>query len=516
MKTRKAVLAKILAAVLAVTVAVPGALPVNAAKVVTTTETENAETQDIWTQALEEGNVGGTQMWNFQSGSGNRNDNDDFSSASGPAVSYASNWNVTYSEENPTTISLDLYPNGTVEHMRFGILVKYIDPTHWAYINYDAQKSGNHWMLQNDGATYPDIDGLAGVTLSDNAYTNVKIRYLSAGQIEVTVTPDGGEPVIATLDNAILGELETYAVDNSMPIHFGFKGGTWSTQYTNINFKNVKKGTGETLADVDFDSCGWTWVKPDVAGQVMTGTDYVGGTNYGVLDAKEGAAVSAVSELTDFANGTVSAVIRQPGSVNFAVDAKYSAEGEKVQIGYNGSKWYQTVGTAVTNLDNVTFVPESGKDYTVSLEIVNDSLSASITPAEEGAEAVQLVSGVDVSGVAAGSIAFEAGNGTELWVRDVDYTKVVKADPTELQEAYDTVKAEKGETNTDNKYYSDTWTAYEEALTAVKDFLEDEAAEKTPNEVNTLKNTLTAKANALRLVDKTDLENKYNELKEKE
>lgn len=522
---QKRFLAKALALALAVTTVLPGAITANAAKVVTNTSVSQAET-GTWSPELGKGNVGGIQMWNFQSGSNNRNNNSDFSATDGPAVTYASNWDVTYGDTSTKAISMDLYPNGTVSNMRFGILIKYIDPTHWAYINYDDQNSSNKWMLQykaDSGESYPGIPELSGVSLTNGEYTNVKVEYVSASTIRVTVTPNGGEAVSADLTNSVLEELETYAATaqdgGAAPIRFGLKGGTYSNQYTNINIRNVQKDDEEVI----FSDCGWTWVRKGendepLAGQVMTDSDIVGGTNYAVVNGKEAETVSSISDLTDFEGGTVSAVLRsRTDTVKFALDAKYTAEG-KVSVGYDGTQWYYTVGSTVTPVTGVDLAPVRNTDYTVNMTINDGKLTATAAaPAEEGAEAVPvtIVSEADVSSVAAGSIAVEAPQGSEVWVRDVSYTKVTKADPTELQAEYDRVKEAAGEENTDNKYYSDKWTTYKEKLDAVAEFLASDE-EVAPADAAAKKTELTNAFNGLELVDKTALQSRYDELKDQE
>ena len=187
---KKSILAKVLAATLAVTAVLPGAMTVNAAKIVTTSTGTNVETSGTWSPELGAQNIGGQETWHLKSSSANNNINTDYAAETAPAVILAAGNDMTMETDVDKTISVDLYPNRTLANMRFGIMVKYVDSTHWAYLNYDLDK----WLLEYkcDSLTgYPQISGMTN--LEDNKFANVKIEYLESGSVKVTVTPEGSE-----------------------------------------------------------------------------------------------------------------------------------------------------------------------------------------------------------------------------------------------------------------------------------------------------------------------------------
>lgn len=521
MKNRKAFLAKVLAAAVAVTTVLPGAITANAATVITTTSKENAEKTDTWAPEMKAAHLGGEAYWHLQSSATtNNNNNSDYSLETAPAVilDLAQDLTVDAEAEKPDTVSVDIYPNGTSANMRFGIMVKYVDPTHWAYLNYDVGR----WLLEykcDSINNYPTISELGSASLSDNQDTRVTVTYTAADQLDITYTPQGGDTITASIkdesyDN-VLSALETYAATAAdgepAPIRFGFKAGTFSTNVTDVNLKNMELNGESMMTDE------WGWVL-EREGQVFEGNDIIGGQDYMVVDASEAqeAVVSTDTSVTDFENGTVSAVIRATAEKQaFAVAAKYTESGA-IKVGYDGTTWYYTVGSAKTPISGVPALTAE-RDFVLSMTVEKGKLSANVIPAdvEEGTEAVSLVSDADVTAVAAGSIALEAAAGTELWVRSVNYTKKTASAPTALQDEYDRVLALTGTTNTDNKYYSDKWEAYQNALSDVKDTL-DQDIEITPASANEKQTALTAAYNGLALVDKTNIQSKYDELKVKE
>lgn len=180
---RKALLAKALAVALAVSVVIPGAVNVNAAVIVTRTQVTGAEKRDTWSPELGAVSVGGESYLHLQSSdTNNNNNNSDYSLEVAPAVILDMSRDLSQAENKE--ISVDLYPNGTVNNMRFGIMVKYVNPTNWAYLNYDV---GN-WLLEyrcGDNTAYPSIGGLSA--MENNQNTNVKIEYTAADTIKVTL-----------------------------------------------------------------------------------------------------------------------------------------------------------------------------------------------------------------------------------------------------------------------------------------------------------------------------------------
>lgn len=75
---KKSILAKVLAATLAVTAVLPGAMTVNAAKIVTMSTGTNVETSGTWSPELGAQNIGGQETWHLKSSSANNNINEDY------------------------------------------------------------------------------------------------------------------------------------------------------------------------------------------------------------------------------------------------------------------------------------------------------------------------------------------------------------------------------------------------------------------------------------------------------
>lgn len=537
MKKRKAFLAKVLAAAIAVTTVLPGAMTAQAAGMIAaTTSRENAQTADTWSQEFGEGNVGGQPTWHLKSGVNNNNVNTDYSTAEAPAVILDTKQDMTFVEGQTKSFSVDLYPNGTIADMRFGIMLKYVDATHWAYLGYDQGASSKWFLEYNTGtSSYPSVSGLAD--LEDNKYTKIEVTYTANNAVAVKVTPEGGTATEATIDDtsvtgagAALEALETYAAtagenQGKVPIRMGFKAGYYNNAATDMNLKDLTVN-GAVTAFGDFE-----WVKvrttgedgnvveSEREGQIFEEGDIVGGVDYAVLAVGEaqGTVATSDSSLTDFMNGTVSAVIRpQAENQKFALAAKYTDAGA-VKVGFDGAKWYYTVGDATTPIEDAAALAKD-TDYTLSMAFAGGKLSASViaVDAAEGTEATALASDVDVAAVAAGSIAFET-EGADLWVRNVSYTKKTLSEPTELSQAVATVKTAKGENNDANEYYTEQWTAYAEALSAAQQFLDGDE-EKTASEVATLKSNLETKANAMKKVTEsseyTTLKNLYDGVKD--
>lgn len=505
MKARKRILATLLSIAVAATTVLPGTLTVSAASIVTETAGQGVETQTTWSEAMEKKNVGGEFYWHLQSSATtNNNVNNDYSAETAPAIILDYDKDLTFNGE-PSTICVDIYPNGTLSSMRFGIMLKYAGPTNWAYLYYDGG-----WGFEynydgcTDGQKWGTVSGIP--SLVDNQDRTVKITYVSASEVQVSVISGEEESEPVSIERDALAAVEEWAKTagedgSAIPVHFGFKAGTYSGTITDVNLKNMSLNGEDVMND------NWDWVVSR-DGQVFTPDDVIGGTNYAVLNGK----TSSYSGLEDFANGTVSAVVRPvTDNAKFALAAKYTDAGS-VQVGYDGSRWYYTVGTAKTQA-NANLAVEKDKDYQINMTIDDGKLSANVALAEEGAAEQAVASNVDVSGVAAGKIAVSAEAGTELWIRNVNYNKVVKSEPTDLIAKYDELAASIGTANTDNKYYSDLWSAYETALNEAKTMI-DSNDNITQAEANAKQTAMERAATRLEAVDKTALEARYNEYKD--
>ena len=492
---RKALLAKALAFALAVSVVAPGAVNVNAAVIVTRTQVSGTETKDTWSPELGSVSVGGESYLHLQSSAtNNNNQNSDYSLEVAPAVILDMERDMRQIEDQ--AISVDLYPNGTVANMRFGIMVKYVNATNWAYLNYDVGK----WLLEyryGDDTAYPTIEGLSAMANNEN--TNVKIEYTEEDTIKVTLTKEDSTVEEGTITVNALAQLDELAASSGAEVRFGFKAGTYSTNITDVNLRNMKVGDESLMDDK------WDWVVGR-EGQVFE-PQLVGGTEYAVVDAADGDVVSADTDVSDFTDGTVSAKI-MPVSDNpaFALDARYSESG-KVQVGYADGKWYYAVNGTKTQADG----PQIAKDtlYEVSVTIDGSKLSAKVSTDAGETILADAVEAAGLADLAAGGAALEAKAGTVVYVKDVNYTKVVKTKPQALEDKYDAVK---DTSNADNKYYSDGWSKFAAALDDAKAMI-DSDDEITQAQANAMLTKLTSAFNGLELVNKSELQALYDEVK---
>ena len=416
---------------------------------------------------------------------------------------------MKYTEGETKSISMDIYPNGTAAKMRFGIMVKYVDATHWAYLNYDV----GSWLLEyNNGSSsssYPSVSGLT--TLTDNQDTNVTINYTAAGTLEVVMTPEGGDAYTATIDDSasgfgnILSALDTYAAENDMTVRFGFKAGTYTkdgvSNLTDVNLKNM------TLNDASIMEDEWSWVV-EREGQVFDKDDIIGGTDYVVLTTSD----NIDTTLTDFENGTVSMdILPVSDNIGLEIGVKYvsdSTTGTTAGIAYDEEKWYSAVVGSDSTERNECNGPVLAKDteYTLTITIAEGKMSAAVTAGET---VTTLAEDIDVSALPAGSIAM---SGTGVYIKNLDYTKITKSSPEALESRYEELK---DLNNDDNRYYSDTWAAFVEARDAAKAMI-DSDDEITPAEATAVLNTLNSKYNNLAEVNKTALTARYDALKDTE
>ena len=469
MKTRKRILATLLSVAVAATTVLSGAVMTNAATIVTTTDGTAIETEDAWSESMELKNIGGEFYWHLVSSEQNNNINNDYAAATAPAIILDYERDMTFNGE-ASNVNVDIYPNGTTANMRFGIMIKYVDSTHWAYLNYDHK-----WMLEykcDSLSGYPNISELSGISLADYKDTNIKISYESAGTITLLYTESGEESISVTIDNEVISALENYAktagVDEAgnptgeaVPIHFGFKAGSYDDtsnsgvyQLTDVNLKNM------TLNDENMMNDNWDWVV-DREGQVFVPDDIIGGTNYVALNGES----STYSGLTGFINGDISGIFR-PVTDN----AKFALASGSVAVGYDGA-WYYQVGNTKTPAGASPAVTKES-DYAISMTIENGKLTATAAPATEGATPVTIANNVTVPATALGAIALKAEAGTEVWVRDVNFEKREYAEATELENKYNEVKAEADTNNPDNKYFTTAWDNFKTAVDNAKELLD--------------------------------------------
>lgn len=383
MKTRKAFLAKVLAVAVAITSVLPGgALTAKAAPQLQTTESskwmymddngvfkmspENwldastNEQADVFGDVLTIGS--GLQTWHFSSSSTSGNGHEALSEQGAAACAYASGMDIS-SKGVRRIMTFDLVPLSNADKLRFGIMLKYVDADHWAYLGYDAPGEGasaGNWYIQwklGDEASkwssdYPhtDKDGdevaaggeneaFSSIKFENNKYVRVQIVYESSTDITVTITPlasetdeDGNVTLTpneegakeAALSYSDFGGLREYANEQEKEIYFGFIGGTFNGAVTDMNIVNVQNGAyaenSDTLVEpmtaVKYNNCKWKTPKPTITNIEDIITRQAVGTvetyaSIGDIDGTAPADTTIYSKfVTGFEEGKISADLR--------------------------------------------------------------------------------------------------------------------------------------------------------------------------------------------------------------
>ncbi|MCM1224304.1 MAG: leucine-rich repeat domain-containing protein [Lachnospiraceae bacterium] len=339
MRARKAFFAKVMAAAIALTSVLPSSLLVQAATIETVAEpVTGAEATSNWNTPLgPKVNEGGVETWKFVAGKGDGNDNTDYSTAGAAAVTYASKLDISAKmptemtpgdpdNENNLKFNYSVYTEkGSFEKMKFGIMVEYIDPTHWFYVGYDWYPHENpdgtpnsgwatnypthgHWYCEynlGSGKKWPNIDGLIknaagtkGIDLEDNMFRNIEIEYVRDNAIQITVKEMGQvDPVTGAVtedpngrtvsvrladkdyelqDNETLNQNVTRLEDNAFQTlasyqptkadgkDYGRYMGFKISNGSTMNIQNVTsnyKNLAGDLQPIAFEDFGWKWVK---------------------------------------------------------------------------------------------------------------------------------------------------------------------------------------------------------------------------------------------------------------
>lgn len=434
---KKTFLARVLAVAVTITAVLPGggALTANAATIQTTQEGWKIERDnDNWDGSFDDAlNLGGVQTWHLQSSLTDGNGHKDLSVATGTdnaaATVYAKGIDITAPDTTEAgktrKLSFDIYPKGTVSDMRFGVLLKYVDATHYVYLGLHNR---NHWFLEwGPGITtstgedrYTDaITDLEAFSLEDNKFHRITIEYLSSSQIKVTMQKmkeqpkdDGSEEtewvvdatqaaVETTLNNEAIRAVKTYAVSTqspaeAKPIYFGFLGGTYTgtegTVLTDVDIANVQTNVTDPsqMESLRYAYCDWTSPKPGADPGKILQVNSIGGVNYRSVDADAGedkTLINSMEELADFEDGTISAVLRpylmlgsgdaveRPFYLNTRVVSAQEPE-TSVKVGYNGTSWGYQIGSGQFQAVQSAAKPKRMHDYKVDVTFNKGKMSA--------------------------------------------------------------------------------------------------------------------------------------------
>ena len=325
-------------------------------------------------------------------------------------------------DQNHRKLSFDIYPKGDVTQSRFGILLKYVDPTHFVYLgNHNKEGKNNTWYLEwgsginhtENGHNYTGaISGLTSFVLEQNKFHRITIEYLNSREIKITmqkmkkkseaetekewVVDESQSPVTTTLNNDAIYKVKQYVVSNSAPdgqklIHFGFLGGAMDGEGTDVDIANVMTNVNDItkMESLRYGYCGWTSPRAGDSAKTLLTFDSVGGVNYlsvNAEDSKEDKTLfNKMSALQDFREGTVSAVLRpfiELGNqndvekefyLNTRVVTPASPNAPAIKVGYNGTAWGYKIGSETfTPVENAA-KPKRMHDYKVDVTFSADN-----------------------------------------------------------------------------------------------------------------------------------------------
>lgn len=398
----KRILAKVLAAAVVATSILPGwGLKTEAAPKIQTETTSQwmhkesdgrfSITQDNWLNAETNAKfekwgptklVGaGISTWRLASSETDGNTNGDMSADTGdktnsaPACVYASGIDITSQPDERKVMRFVFYPQDDYQYdqIRLGIMLKYVDSTHWAFLGYNGRDWWVEWKMGDQGSW---ADAGQGYTNSENQsvdswnpdlrtmrmekdqHFRITLTYEDASHIKLRMAvcdrteDEEGKPVLvekegsakeAVLDFKIFEDLRTYAQEGetAKEIHMGFVAGTHPTStnkpLTDINIENVmmgalvKKAEGENptaestnaadwktpLALINYEDCEWMSPKEGKEAEDILIQQLVGeGITYAAIgdpendDKKNPNATIYNKTVTDFTEGEVSSVLR--------------------------------------------------------------------------------------------------------------------------------------------------------------------------------------------------------------
>lgn len=438
MKKAKAFLARVLTAAVMITSLLPGTgMTANAATIQTTANGWKVERENSnWSGSFDdELNLGGVQTWRLQSAatSGSANGHEDLSASDAARTVYANALDITAPDQTENEdenagrrkISFDIYPKGTAANMRFGVLLKYVDATHYVYL---GNHSNNNWFLEwGPGITTSTgntrytgaIEDLNAFSLENNKFHRITIEYLSSSEIKITmqkmkeqavegsdrtewVIDETQEEVTTTLNNEAILAVKTYAISgqspgNYKPIRFGFLGGTYQGTRTDVDIANVQANIQDIneMTSWRYGYCDWTSPRTGDNVEEILKVTSIGGVNYRSIDALTSETpktlYNTMDELQDFSEGTVSAVLRPylgldtPGNAEreFYLNTRVvTAESPSpIKVGYNGTSWGYQIGD-----ENFVTVegdkPQRMHDYKVDVTFEDNKFSAKVVEVE--------------------------------------------------------------------------------------------------------------------------------------
>ena len=332
------------------------------------------------------------------------------------------------------SVGADFILNSDASASRLRFVIKYVDDNNWAYVGYDT---GSNWFLEYkvDGSgSYPTISGLPSVPKGEKATISV-----SHEGNNITVDVNG---TTSTIENAAVAGL--MAKDGKV----GFGGATYSTQYTDIYFTNVKMG-GTTVTDfsdwaVYQEIDGQTWEPAaEYVVEVPEGRKWIqitGGSHNGGGHAYGNANTSAPLVLVDNSrkanNGDTLSLTLVPESdtINFGIFYTYVDDSNWMYVGYDpSSKWYcqynYNGSGSYPAFGGDLPTPEKGVPMEISISVNNEKVSLTVNGVTQsmsnqaaGTCTASLsgkgVYGVKANGTSSVRFADAAVNGTSIMEED--------------------------------------------------------------------------------------------------
>lgn len=476
--------------------------------------------------------------WHFNSLTSDENGHGDLSVAGAAGSVYASKIDIK-SQGVRRVMQFDLTQLNEAE-LRFGVMLKYVDKDHWIFFGQNGGKNntnkipywGLEWKNGTDGGycdvgnNYTATDGSTKkfdpsfkklhlgkekwnsnpdnannqVDVSDHIFADnlrITVTYENAGLIKVRmaeleygedqdgnrVLQEKGDALEQELDFKMFADLRTSAGEK--PIHFGFIGGTFNNELTDVNIMNVRKGAlkenedewSEAMSDVVFESCGWKSPKTEDASVYIQSQKIGEGTSYASIGDPDNVSMQSPDAtiyndmITDFAEGTVTADLRPYevgegkefylGVIGAATSSSpQAAGGNSFRIGINHNKWVYNVNGTEKEISGEALPEIKEKtDYTINMSIDNngnvlaDLVTGRGTDEEKKVSVIKASDCVNVKGLS-GSVSLTA-KGAPLRVKHV-FCDQISYNKTPLENTYNDIIAN----NLHNEFYKDEWAKF--------------------------------------------------------
>lgn len=381
---------------------------VEAAEIIRTETVTQAEIHNQWQMISTPGQFAkektDTESW-FHMKSGSGNGNAEAGASNAPAILLNDLSQVT----DNSVFEADIMQVGTTSATRLNFYLKYVDTNNWLYVGYNAAG----WFYQYMSAGVGNWGQLNSLALpGDNASFHIKAE-LSGSTIKVTVNESQSQTVNAAVFGAI-GAAGTGKV--------GFRAGTYGSQYTNLNFRNVSY-TGMT------EPGNWQFLA-NKTGQIFE-TVQIGGIDWLHLWSEAGnnngnnPAVVQDITMADVKNGTVEVVVKptkEADEERFALYFRYQNSDTWAAVGYNSGGWYYEykINGVGSWSNSLAAAPVAGTEVRLKAQFQEGNLNIWLDDTSIFSGAV-----AGLENLTAGQIAFKAGTysglTSDVFLRNINY-----------------------------------------------------------------------------------------------